>query len=210
MILLIGAPGAGKGTQADLLTKKYGYQTLSTGNALRAQIKAGSEVGLEAKKYMDEGELVPDSTILDVLKAELSDLDKDKVLLDGYPRNLEQAKTLKEMGDQFKIDKVIHLDLSEDVVIERMTGRRVCEDCGANYHIVFGPPKTEGVCDACGGKVVHRSDDHLDKIQVRLGVYKSKTKPLVEYYQQEGKYYRVEAVGSPSEINDRLLAVLEG
>lgn len=209
MILLIGAPGSGKGTQADLLVENRGFQKLSTGEALRRQIKLGSPVGLEAKKYVDAGKLVPDDTILNVLKTEMESLDRDKILLDGYPRNLEQAKTLKSLGDSFPIEAVIHLDLDISIVIERMTGRRVCGQCGDTYHIKFSPSEKEGVCDKCGGEVVHRSDDTLDKIKVRLEIYESKTKPLIDYYKKEGKYHRVEALGSVDDISGKVLTVLK-
>lgn len=191
IVLLAGAPGAGKGTQADLLASRDGFRKISTGDALRRQIKLGSPVGMKAKAFMDAGQLVPDETLLGVLKAELGDNPQEKILLDGYPRNIAQAETLAGLTGQ-TVKAAIHLDVPQSVLIDRLSGRRTCEKCGATYHARTKPTKQAGVCDVCGGSVVQRSDDTEEKVKVRLEVYEQQTRPVLKYYEKAGVYRHIE------------------
>ena len=204
IVVLTGAPGAGKGTQADLLVERDGFHKLSTGDALRRQIKLGTEVGKKAGAVMAEGRLVSDEILLDILKAELGSLGEGKVLLDGYPRNLAQAKTLETLSDEYPISGAIHLDVKSSALMSRLCGRRVCGDCGASFHLEFGPPKLEGVCDKCGGVLTQRPDDNEEKVKVRLNVYESDTKPILDFYKDKGLYHRVEGLGNTEEVYTRL------
>ena len=180
-LILLGAPGAGKGTQADIIKKKLGIPTISTGNILRAAVKNGTPVGIRAKQYMDAGQLVPDDVIIGVVKERLQEPDcADGFILDGVPRTIAQAKVLEQAGIRF--DAVVALEVPDDLIIERMSGRRVCENCGASYHIVNIPPKKEGVCDVCGGALKQRKDDDPETVKDRLAVYHKITEPLNGFY----------------------------
>ena len=184
-LILLGAPGAGKGTQAEILSAKLGIPTISTGNILRAAIKEGTEIGLQAKSYMDAGKLVPDSVIIGIVAERLSQPDCAKgYILDGVPRTLPQAQALDEHGITF--DHVLSIEISDKEIEERMTGRRVCAKCGAPYHVKAKPPKQEGVCDNCGGELMQRSDDKPETVRQRLAVYHAETEPLKDYYQAKG------------------------
>lgn len=205
--VLIGAPGAGKGTQADLLVQSGGFAKLSTGDALRNQIKLGTDVGKEASSYMSEGKLVPDDILLEILRAELADKSDEKVILDGYPRNLEQAKTLMDL-DGISIKGAVHIDVPNDDLIKRLTGRQVCSQCGSSYHVDFSPPKKQGVCDKCSGEIVQRPDDAADKVAVRLQVYEENTKPVLDYFRDLGLYIRVDGTGSGEAVQERLVRAL--
>lgn len=209
MIILLGAPGAGKGTQADLLVDKFGYVKLSIGDALRRQIKLGSEVGKEAESLVSQGKLVDDDTILKVLKAELSATDPSKVLLDGYPRNINQAKTLKTMTADYPLEMVIHFDLDPKEIVDRITGRRSCANCGSSFHIKFNPPKKEDICDRCGAGLSQRPDDTEEKVKVRLGVYDEQTKPVVDFYNKEGLYNRIDAGQPVEQVHWQVLTALD-
>lgn len=184
-MILLGAPGAGKGTQAERLCKLLNIPTISTGNILRAAIKNGTPTGLKAKAFMDAGKLVPDEVIIGIITERLAEDDcKNGYILDGVPRTIAQAEAMEESG--IKFDAVIALDVSDEVIMERMAGRRVCEKCGSSYHVVNLPPKQEGVCDQCGGKLVQRKDDAPETVKHRLEVYHKETKPLEDFYAQRG------------------------
>ncbi len=184
-LILLGAPGAGKGTQAEILSGKLGIPTISTGNILRAAIKDGTPIGLEAKSYMDAGKLVPDAVIIGVVAGRLKQPDCAKgFILDGVPRTLPQAEALDAAGVTF--DKVLSIEISDREIEERMSGRRVCQSCGAPYHVKAKPPKREGVCDACGGALVQRADDAPETVRHRLEVYHAETEPLKGYYAEKG------------------------
>lgn len=184
-LILLGAPGAGKGTQAEILSAKLGIPTISTGNILRAAIKEGTEIGMQAKSYMDAGKLVPDSVIIGIVAQRLAQPDcQNGFILDGVPRTLPQAQALDDHGVTF--DHVLSIEISDEEIEQRMSGRRVCSKCGAPYHVKAKPPKQEGVCDACGGPLVQRDDDKAETVRQRLAVYHNETEPLKDYYQQKG------------------------
>ncbi len=184
-LIFLGAPGAGKGTQAEIFSMELGVPTISTGNILRAAIAEGTETGKKAKSYMDAGQLVPDEVILAIVKERLSQPDCQKgYILDGVPRTIAQAEALEKMGVTF--DKVVSLEVSDEAIVERMSGRRVCAQCGAPYHVTANPPQTEGKCDACGGDLVQRKDDAPETVRRRLQVYHAETEPLKEFYHQRG------------------------
>ncbi|MEJ5365673.1 MAG: adenylate kinase [Desulfosoma sp.] len=210
-IILLGPPGAGKGTQAKRMIERYGIPQISTGDMLRAALKAGTPLGLEAKKYMDKGALVPDEVVVGLVKERIQQDDCAKgYMLDGFPRNVSQAETLdgmlKELGQ--KIDHVVCIDVPDQELIQRLTGRRTCRECGAGYHVMFDPPKKDGVCDKCGGQLYQRDDDNEATVTSRLKVYADQTKPLIEYYEKQGKLRKINGLGSIDEIFERIKAVL--
>ena len=185
-LILLGAPGAGKGTQAEILTAKLGIPAISTGNILRAAVKEGTEMGLKAKSYMDAGGLVPDDVIIGILKERLAQPDCAKgFILDGVPRTIAQTEALEAHGIQF--DHVISLEISDEAIVKRMDGRRVCTQCGTPFHVESKPPKTAGACDLCGGELVERDDDKPETVRARLVVYHDETEPLKHFYQERGK-----------------------
>ena len=180
-LILLGPPGAGKGTQAEILNKKLGIPTISTGNILRAAVKNGTPVGLKAKEYMDAGKLVPDEVIIGVISERLAEADcQNGFILDGVPRTIPQAEALEKAGISF--DAVVSIEISDEEIVERMAGRRVCTACGAPYHVKNMPPNVEGVCDACGGKLEARADDKPEVVRDRLQVYHKETAPLKDFY----------------------------
>ena len=184
-MILLGAPGAGKGTQAEIFSKKLGIPTISTGNILRAAVKNGTPVGLKAKVFMDAGKLVPDEVIIGVINERLAEPDCEKgFILDGVPRTIAQAEALEKAGIFF--DKVVSIEISDEEIVGRMSGRRACPACGATYHVVNAPPKTEGVCDKCGAALVLRSDDKPETVKDRLAVYHRETEPLKDFYKARG------------------------
>lgn len=185
-LILLGAPGAGKGTQAEIIASKLGIPTISTGNILREAIKNGTPTGLKAKSFMDEGKLVPDDVIIGILRERLSMADCAKgYILDGVPRTVPQAEALMEQG--VELDRVVSIEIADEVIEGRMTGRRVCGSCGASYHIVANPPKTEGICNACGSELVIRKDDTPETVRQRLVVYHAQTEALKGFYEKLGK-----------------------
>ena len=184
-LILLGAPGAGKGTQAEVLCQKLGIPTISTGNMLRTAIQEGTPVGLQAKSFMDAGKLVPDEVIIQIVAQRIAQPDcAAGFILDGVPRTIAQAAALEKAGITF--DDVISIEISDETIMERMSGRRVCESCGASYHMVAVPPKQEGVCDACGGALIQRDDDKVETVRNRLKVYHQETEPLKGYYEKKG------------------------
>lgn len=190
-LILLGAPGAGKGTQAEILCKEFSIPTISTGNILRAAIKNGTPTGLKAKSFMDAGKLVPDDVIIGVITDRLAEPDcANGYILDGVPRTIAQAEALEKAGIHF--DDVVSIEISDQEIEERMAGRRVCEHCGASYHVVAVPPKKEGVCDKCGGKLSRRHDDDPEVVQQRLEVYHKETEPLKDFYKSRGVLKSVE------------------
>ena len=190
-MILLGAPGAGKGTQAERLCKVLNIPTISTGNILRAAVKNGTPTGKQAEAYMKAGKLVPDEVIIGILKERLAQPDcANGFILDGVPRTIAQAEAIETMG--IRIDKVLELQVEDNVIVERMSGRRVCEHCGASYHLVAVPPKVPGVCDSCGGKLIQRHDDEPETVKHRLEVYHKETEPLKDFYAERGLLRSVE------------------
>ena len=206
-LILLGAPGAGKGTQAEILCKELGIPTISTGNILRAAIKNGTPTGLKAKSYMDAGKLVPDEVIIGIVSERLAQPDcAGGYILDGVPRTIAQAEALEKAGVVF--DAVVSIEVSEEEILRRMTGRRVCEACGASYNVNAIPPRVEGVCDSCGGKLIQRKDDTPETVRARLEVYHRETEPLVDFYAKRGLLRPVKVSGTKEEIFQAILAVL--
>ncbi|MBO0994221.1 adenylate kinase [Bacillus sp. SD088] len=188
-LVLMGLPGAGKGTQADKIVEKYGTPHISTGDMFRAAMSEGTELGLKAKSFMDQGALVPDEVTIGIVQERLNKPDcEDGFLLDGFPRTVAQADALETILEKIgkKIDFVINIQVDKEILIERLTGRRICENCGATYHLVFNPPAAEGVCDRCGGKLYQRADDNAETVQNRLEVNLQQTQPLLDFYQAKG------------------------
>lgn len=188
-IILLGPPGAGKGTQAKMLVSEFGLPHISTGDMFRAAIKQGTEVGLKAKAIMDAGQLVPDEITIDIVQTRLGQSDcASGFLLDGFPRTVPQAQALDRIleGSECSLDAAVNIDLPNDTIIARMAGRRVCRQCGASYHLEFNPPREAGKCDQCGGELYQRSDDSEETVANRLKVYTQQTEPLLAYYQKQG------------------------
>ncbi|MBQ9881266.1 MAG: adenylate kinase [Synergistes sp.] len=207
-IILLGAPGAGKGTQADSIKSKYPIAHISTGDILRANVKAGTALGKDAKAYMDAGKLVPDDVIVGMMESRLAEADcKEGFMLDGFPRTIAQAEALDKMltAHGIKLDAVVSLEIDDDTVVSRLTSRRVCKQCGEIYNTVLKPTAKEGVCDKCGGEVVQRDDDRESVIRNRLAVFHTQTAPLIEYYTQKGLLIAVDATGG----KDAVLRILE-
>ena len=206
-LILLGAPGAGKGTQAALVAAKLQIPTISTGNILREAIMNRTETGLIAKSFMDNGMLVPDDVVIGIVRERLSHEDCAKgYILDGVPRTLPQAQTLLDQGVQ--IDRVISIEIADEVIINRMSGRRVCSECGAPYHIESNPPKIEGICNACGGKLVTRNDDKPETVLERLTVYHERTEALKGFYEKLGKLRLVEGNQPIEDVNRDVMAAL--
>ena len=206
-LILLGAPGAGKGTQAELLVEKLGIPSISTGNMLREAMKNGTELGKKAKQYMDEGALVPDDLILGIVAERVSQSDcANGFILDGVPRTLAQAEALDAKG--VRIDHVVSIEVDDAVIEGRMTGRRVCGKCGASYHIVANAPKTEGVCDLCDGELVIRKDDAPETVRKRLAIYHASTEVLKSYYAQQGKLLLIEGNQPIESANVQILEAI--
>ena len=206
-LILLGAPGAGKGTQADILCKELDIPTISTGNMLRAAIKAGTETGKQAESYMKAGKLVPDEVIIGIIHDRVAEDDcKNGYILDGVPRTIAQAESLEKAGIVF--DDVISIEISDEVIMERMSGRRVCEHCGASYHLVAVPPQQEGICDKCGGKLIQRHDDEPETVKHRLEVYHQETEPLKDFYAKRGLLKSVENQPTVAETSEAILRAL--
>lgn len=207
-IILLGAPGAGKGTQAEVISQKLNIPSLSTGNMLREAQKKGTPLGQQAKSYMESGQLVPDELVIGIIKERMAQPDcAGGFILDGFPRTVAQAEALDQMG--VAIDRVIEIDVPDEAIVTRMSGRRVCEGCGASYHLTHNPPAAEGVCDKCGGKLVTRKDDDPKTVQQRLETYHRQTQPLVDYYQKAGKLRTIDGNQPLEEASAAILRALE-
>ena len=207
-LILLGAPGAGKGTQAEVICAKLHIPAISTGNLIREAIKNGTELGKAVKSYTEAGQLVPDDVVIAMVKERLAADDcKNGFVLDGFPRTLPQAEALDKMG--VVIDKVIDLEVSDEEIIRRLSGRRVCGSCGASYHTLFKPSQKEGVCDKCGAQTVQRSDDRPETVKARLEVYHKQTEPLIAYYKAQGKLYPVLGQDTVEDTSALTLKALE-
>jgi len=204
-LILLGAPGAGKGTQAEVISERYNIPTISTGNIIRAALKNGTEMGLKAKSYIDAGNLVPDEVVIGIIKERLAEDDcNNGYILDGFPRTIPQAEALDELG--FAIDAALSIEVADEEIVKRMSGRRVCEKCGASYHTEYKKPREEGKCNFCDGALVIRKDDEPETVKNRLNVYHEQTEPLKEYYKACGKLLCVEG---QEEVKDTTRLVLE-
>jgi len=206
-LILLGAPGAGKGTQAERLCRELNIPTISTGNILRAAIKNGTPTGMKAKAFMDAGKLVPDDVIIGIITDRLAEKDcANGFILDGVPRTIAQAEALEKAGIHF--DAVISIEIADEEILTRMSGRRVCENCGASYHLVAVPPKVAGICDVCGGKLVQRKDDAPETVRARLEVYHKETEPLKDFYKQRGLLKPVDNQPEVAETTQAILHTL--
>ncbi|MFY9213876.1 MAG: adenylate kinase [Tissierellaceae bacterium] len=211
-IILLGPPGVGKGTQASNIVKKYNIPHISTGDIFRANIKSGTELGITAKSYMDKGLLVPDEIVVSIVQDRLAQDDcKDGFLLDGFPRTVEQAEALDIELDKMgiKLDKVVNIDADKDVLIARVTGRRICKECGATYHVINNPPKVEGVCDIDGGELYQRADDTEETVATRIQVYLEQTQPLIDYYRKKGLLLDVDGTKPIEEVFRTIINSIE-
>lgn len=207
-LILLGAPGAGKGTQAEKICEKLNIPAISTGNILRAAVKDGTEMGLKAKSYMDAGQLVPDEVVIGIIKDRLNDDDcKNGFILDGFPRTIPQAQALLDSG--VDIDKVIDIEVPDEAITKRMSGRRVCSKCANSYHIEYKKPKVEGICDACGGELIQRKDDAPQTVLDRLVEYHKMTEPLKGFYENLGKLKVVEGQENVADTTKLVFAALE-
>jgi len=211
-LILLGAPGAGKGTQAELLLKKYGLAHVAPGDIFRQAVREGTPLGKKAREYMDRGALVPDEIVIGIMRERLAQEDcRRGFLLDGFPRTVNQAdalgQTLQELG--ITLDGVVNLEVSEAELVRRLTGRRVCPKCGANYHVMFSPPRTEGKCDDCGTGLIQRDDDREETVRRRLEVYRNQTQPLIAYYQEKGLLKTVNGEQPMDKVSQDLARILE-
>lgn len=207
-LILLGAPGAGKGTQAGIISDKYNIPTISTGNIIRAALKNGTEMGLKAKSYIDAGNLVPDDVVIGIIKERLSESDcANGYILDGFPRTIPQAEALDSLG--FAIDAALSIEVADEEIVKRMSGRRVCEKCGASYHTEYKKPAKDGVCNLCDGALVIRKDDEPETVKNRLNVYHEQTEPLKDYYRSCGKLLTVEGQDKVEDTTRLVLAALE-
>ncbi len=212
LIILLGPPGAGKGTQAEKIIKEYQMSYVSTGDILRAAVKAQTPLGKKAKQYMDQGQLVPDELVVAIVKEKLAEQDQSTgALLDGFPRTVAQAEFLDQAlpGIGQKIDRVLSIEVEEEELIERLTGRRVCRDCGANFHVKFKPPKVRNVCDQCGGDLYQRDDDTLETVKERLAVYKEQTEPLIAFYEAKQLLSKIDGNQNIEKVSMQVKTVLD-
>ncbi|MEJ5186335.1 MAG: adenylate kinase [Candidatus Geothermincolales bacterium] len=211
-LVFLGPPGAGKGTQAERISEKYGIAHISTGDIFRENIKKGTELGRKAKEYMDRGELVPDEVVIAIVREALSGEECARgFLLDGFPRTVAQADALERMLEEIgrPLDRVVNLSVPDQVVVERLTARRTCRNCGRNYHLMFNPPKVDGVCDACGGELYQRDDDREETVRARLEEYRRKTQPLIDYYREKGLLVEVAGDGGIDEVTRAIQDALQ-
>lgn len=207
-LILLGAPGAGKGTQAEKICEKYNIPAVSTGNIIREALKNGTDMGLKAKSYIDAGALVPDDVVIGIIKERLKEDDcKNGFILDGFPRTIPQAEALDAMG--INIDKVVDIEVSDDKITARLSGRRVCLKCGATYHLEYKKPKEDGICDVCGDEIVQRKDDKPETVIDRLNIYHEQTEPLKDYYAKTGKLVIVEGQEEVAETTALVFKALE-
>jgi adenylate kinase len=212
-IVLMGLPGAGKGTQASRILEVLDIPHISTGDMFRAAVKEETPLGLEAKSYMEQGQLVPDRVTIGIVRERLGKDDcANGFLLDGFPRTVPQAEALDELTKELHraIDFVLYIEVSEEELLKRLTGRRICRDCGASYHVVFAPPKVEGVCDRCGGELYQRADDSAETVQERLKVNLEQTRHLLHYYESTGKLHRVNGEQPIENVTEQILSLIRG
>ena len=209
-VILFGPPGVGKGTQGGRLAEAFGLQPVATGDLLRSEVKAGSELGLKAKSFMDAGGLVPDAVVVGMIESRLGG-DGAGLLLDGFPRNVAQAEALASMLSSHgqRLDRVIFMDADHEQLVQRLSGRRICRDCGRSYHVHFSPSKVDGVCDHCGGELYQRDDDCEQVIENRLAVYQAQTEPLIAYYRGQPAFRRVDGGASLDAVYDALRQAME-
>jgi adenylate kinase len=211
-LILLGPPGAGKGTQAKMLTEKFAIPQISTGDILRAAVKDGTPMGLKAKEYMDSGGLVPDEVVVGIVRDRLQEADcNNGFVLDGFPRTVAQADALQSSLQHMdkELDKVISLNVDAEALVERLTGRRTCRDCGRGYHVTFDPTREEGVCDACGGTLFQRDDDQEETIRKRLQVYAEQTSPLINYYRDTGLLMELDGMQPITQVQEKMLSLLQ-
>lgn len=211
-LILLGPPGAGKGTQAKRIVEKYGIPQISTGDMFREAVAKGTELGKKAKEYMDRGELVPDEIVIGIVRERLSQPDCERgFILDGFPRTINQAEALDEMLDDMgrRIDAVINIVVPDEEILKRIVYRRICKECGAVYNLIFNPPKQDGVCDKCGGELYQRDDDREETVKERLRVYKEQTEPLVRYYSQKGIIHDIDGTKDIEDVWKQIESVLE-
>ena len=210
-LIILGAPGSGKGTSAVVLKEKYDLAHISTGDIFRENIKEGTPLGKKAQEYMNKGQLVPDSLVIEIATDRLTKDDcKEGFLLDGFPRTVEQAEALDEFlaKDGKKVDHVLDIDVAAEILMERLTGRRVCKGCGATYHVTNIPPKVEGVCDVCGEALYQRDDDTAETVKSRIDVYNSQTKPLIDYYEKSGNISHLDGSIDPQDLLAEIVKIL--
>lgn len=210
-LILLGAPGAGKGTQAVILAEEFKVPHISTGDIFRNNIKNGTELGKKAKEYMDKGLLVPDEITIEIVKDRLKQDDcKDGFILDGFPRTIPQAEYLDKVLNELNapLDKVLNISVSDEIIVDRMSGRRTCTSCGASYHVINNPPKKEGVCDNCGADIIQRADDKEETVKQRLKTYHEQTEPLIDYYKKQGKLVTVNGENKIDDTKKEVLKVL--
>lgn len=212
-VIFMGLPGAGKGTQAERIVDKFGIPHISTGDIFRAAMAEGTPLGLKAKEYVDKGQLVPDEVTIGIVRERLSRPDTEKgFLLDGFPRTVPQAEALDQALEEMKrkIDVVIHLDVNRDALLARLTGRRICRSCGSTYHVVFNPPRVEGVCDKCGGELYQRADDTVETVATRLDVNIKQQEPLLQFYKAKGLLHSVDGDADIDEVFEQISSILRG
>ncbi|MEJ2526143.1 MAG: adenylate kinase [Desulfuromonadales bacterium] len=211
-LILLGPPGAGKGTQAKMLTEAFSIPQISTGDILRAAVKTGTALGLKAKQYMDAGGLVPDDVVVGIVRDRLQEADcRNGFILDGFPRTVAQADALRKSLEVMnkELDQVISLEVDTEALVARLTGRRTCKDCGRGYHVRFDPPRQAGRCDACGGELVQRQDDQEETIRKRLQVYADQTAPLIDYYRQANLLSEVDGMQPIAQVQEKVLSLLQ-
>lgn len=207
-IIFLGAPGAGKGTQSEIVSEKFAIPTISTGNIIRAALKNETAMGLKARSYIEAGDLVPDDVVIGIIQERLAEDDcKNGFILDGFPRTIPQAEALDAMG--IRIDKVIDIEVPDEKIVQRLSGRRVCRNCGNSYHIEYKKPASEGICDACGGDLVQRADDAPETVLERLSVYHEKTEPLKAYYEKKNRLFTVQGQERVEDTTALTLKLLE-
>ena len=212
IVILLGPPGAGKGTQSEMLIDRYKLTHISTGDILRSSVKKGTELGNKAKEYMDKGELVADEIIVGIVEERLQEPDCESgALLDGFPRTVVQARSLEKVleGLGRSLSLVLYIDVDEEELISRLTGRRVCRECGASYHLKFNPPQVRNVCDQCGGELYQREDDSLDTVKQRVDIYKEQTEPLINYYKNNGQLQKVDGNQDINEVNEQICQIID-
>ncbi|RAS85654.1 adenylate kinase [Priestia endophytica] len=212
-LVLMGLPGAGKGTQAEQMVEYYNIPHISTGDMFRAAIKEGTDLGVKAKQFMDKGELVPDEVTIGIVRERLAKDDcKEGFLLDGFPRTVAQAEALENILEELKrpLDYVINIDVDQAILMERLTGRRICKNCGATYHLVFNPPSQEGTCDKCGGELYQREDDNPETVSNRLAVNVKQSQPLLDFYNQKGYLRNIKGDQDITKVFEDIRALLGG